>query len=430
MNRRAFLKTAAAATAGLSCLRTLHGAAPGGDDAKLFFGVPLTHSDWMLKPGMKWGEPGVRHMLDACRAAGWSRVYWRVCDAGQATYNSKLMRAGEHADEDNIFNLQTDAGREAVKRLLPNLTAEQGRGYLKKLAEMDYGAFDSLAAAVAYGHEIGVQVHAWVTINEDDHGWGWASEFARKHPQFRWVRRDGRPYRSQMSFAFEEVRKYKRGILDELLAYPIDGLLLDWIRTGDIRDNPQNDPAGVADYGYEKPNIDSLGAKFGVAPGDIEAGDERWARVRAEPQTAFMRAARELCRSRKPALPLAVMVGHPWHYRGSVDRIAGNLKGLLLDVATWAKGGLVDSVVPAGYYRDGGTPEKAYRALKEETGGNADVWSYAWVPQNVGEFERDFNLARTLGARHVLFWEADYIDDRPNAAELKAAMSVRARWRG
>ena len=122
MNRRDILQTAAA-TAALTCLRPLLRAAPAGGDDKLFFGVPLTHSDWMLKPGMKWGEPCVRHMLDACKAAGWSRVYWRVCDAGQATYKSKLMRAGGHADEDNIFDPRTDAGREAVKRLLPNLTA-------------------------------------------------------------------------------------------------------------------------------------------------------------------------------------------------------------------------------------------------------------------------------------------------------------------
>ena len=30
--------------------------------------VPLTHSDWMLKPNIPWGMPGVRHMLDACKS--------------------------------------------------------------------------------------------------------------------------------------------------------------------------------------------------------------------------------------------------------------------------------------------------------------------------------------------------------------------------
>ena len=90
---------------------------------------------------------------------------------------------------------------------------------------------------------------------------------------------------------------------------------------------------------------------------------------------------------------------------------------------TWAREGLVDAVVAAGYYRDGGTADSAWRALKQETEDKVAVWTYAWVPQAVADFERDFALAQTLGAKQILFWEADYIDDRPNAAELKAAMS-------
>jgi hypothetical protein len=49
------------------------------------------------------------------------------------------------------------------------------------------------------------------------------------------------------------------------------------------------------------------------------------------------------------------------------------------------------------------------------------------VPQTVADFQRDFALAQQLDAKQILFWEADYIDDRPQAAELKAAMALRAR---
>lgn len=400
-----------------------------GDDAdeKIILSVPLTHSDWMLQPNIPWGMDGVKHMLDACKACGWSRVLWRVFDAGQATYASKLLRAAEHPDEDNIFNPLTDEGRAAVKKLLPNLTAEQGAKYLKQFAEMDYGKFDALKAAIEYGHSIGLKIHAWATINEDDHGWGWASEFAKAHPQFVWVRRDGKTYHSQMSFAFEEVRKYKLGLIEELIAYDIDGLFLDWIRTGDIRDNPQTDAAGVADSGYEAPNVESFRSQFKTDAKDVPNGDERWIRVRAEPQTVFMREARKLIRARKKDLPLAVMVGHPWHYRGTGDKIDGSLRGLLLDLKTWANEGLMDHAVAAGYYRDGGNAEMAYNALREETGGKVDVWTYAWVPNSVDEFERDYQLAKKVGAKQMLLWEADYIDLRQSAAELKAAMSKRAR---
>jgi hypothetical protein len=415
MNRREFVK----ALGGAGAAALSQGVSLAADAGNLTFCAPLTHSDWMLKPNMKWGEEGVRHMLDVCKASGLSHVFWRTADAGQATYASKVMRPGLRAEADSIFSPRTDEGKEAVRKLLPNLTAEQSRTILEKMTGMDYGTFDSLAAAVKYGHLIGLKVHAWVTINEDDHGWGWRSEFCKAHPEYRWVRRDGRVYHSQLSFAYPEVRAYKLSILTELLeGYDLDGFFLDWIRTGDIRDNPQNDAAGLADYGYEGPSVERFKAQTGKDPHDVPPDDETWARVRAEPVTRFMREARKLISARK--LPLAVMVGHPWHYRGAVDRIAGNLKGLLLDVATWAKEGLIDSVVPAGYYRDGGDGEKAYRAVKEETGGKVEVWPYAWVPQNVGEVEQAVELTKKLGARRVLFWEADYLDDR--AGEVRERM--------
>jgi hypothetical protein len=425
VNRRHFLhRTAAAATTALLTAPHLRAADPAPDQ-KLILSAPLTHSDWMLKPNIPAGEAGVRHMLDACRACGWSRVYWRVLDGGRSLYKSRLMRPQGKWDDDSFWNPQSDEDRELADRFTAGLSAEKRAELRRKLDALDYTSFDPLAAAVAYGHQIGLQIHAWVSINEDDHGWGLQSEFTKKHPEFRWRRRDGRPYHSQLSFAYDEVRAYKLAILDELLSnYDLDGLFLDWIRTGDVRDNPQTDPAGVADSGYEAPLIDAFKRQFGVDPHDIPNADDRWVRTRAEPQTQFMREARRRVGSHKRKIPLAVMVAHPWHYRGLQDKIDGNLRGLLLDVATWAREGLIDAAVPAGYYRDGGTPEKAWRALRDETAGKIDVWTYAWVPQTVADVDRDTTLARSLGAHQVLFWEADYIDDRLNAAALKAAMKA------
>ncbi len=424
LNRRTFNR-AVAATGALVATSTLH--ADDSPTAKLTLSAPLTHSDWMLKPGIPAGMEGVKHMLNACKACGWLDVYWRVFDAGQSTYASKLLKPGEQAETDNFYNPQTDADRAILNRYFPNVTPERAADILKRLATVNYSEFDSLAAAIDYGHSIGLKIHAWATINEDDHGWGWQSEFSKVHPEFRWVRRDGRPYRSQLSFAFPEVRQYKLDLIRELLAYDIDGLFLDWIRTGDVRDNPQTDASGVADSGYEPPNADAFRREHGMDPPEVSNNDERWIRLRAEPQTVFMREVRKLVDSQTPRrLPIAVMVGHPWHYRGLQDPIDGNLRGLLLDVATWAAEGLIDAAVAAGYYRAGGSAENAYRALAEETGGKVDLWYYAWVPQTVAEFEGQFASAESLDAKRMLFWEADYIDDRPQAEALKAAMSARA----
>ena len=140
-----------------------------------------------------------------------------------------------------------------------------------------------------------------------------------------------------------------------------------------------------------------------------------------------MRAVHERVKKHPKPLPVAVMVGHPWHYRGLQDPIDGSLRGLLLDVATWAKEGLMDSAIAAGYYRAGGDATKAYQALAAETEGKVDLWYYAWVPQTPEELTREFAAANKLGAKRMLFWEADYIDDRPNAAVLKQIMSSKAR---
>ena len=390
---------------------------------KLILGVPLTHSDWMLKPGIAWGPAGVHHMLDTCKACGWSDIYWRALDGGRALYRSKLLAPGGQWDADSYWSPQSDADRALFARFSGNMSDQKRKEILGKFAVLDYAHFDPLAEAVRYGHQIGLRIHAWVTINEDDHGWGLISDFSRKHPEFRWRRHNGIFYHSQLSFAFEEVRKYKLAIIQELLDhYEIDGLFLDWIRTGDVRDNPQTDSAGVADNGYETPLIETFHKRFGTDPHNVPNGDDRWVRIRAEPQTIFMRAARDLMRKHNPSLPLAVLLANPWQYRGLMDPIDGSLRGLLLDVGTWASEHLMDSAAAAGYYRPGGSPEKAYRALQKETHGLVDVWTYSWVPSTVQQFQQDADLARKLGTKEMLLWEADYIDDRPNAAELKAAM--------
>ena len=109
------------------------------------------------------------------------------------------------------------------------------------------------------------------------------------------------------------------------------------------------------------------------------------------------------------------------------DKIDGNLRGLLLDVRTWAREGLMDAAIPAGYYRDGGNAEKAGQALKDETEGKIPVWTFGWVPTTVPQFDADYQTTRKLGFPQLLLWEGDYIDDRPNKAELQQAMRAKAK---
>src|SRR5580765_7457848 len=232
MSRRQFVRRSVTAGAGMALssglMRPAAWATSNGPE-RLKFGTPITHCDWMLKdnrPEVVWGIEGVRHMLSLCKAAGMAQVYWRVLDAGRAMYKSRLVLPGENYEFNEFYNPLT----KEEKALLDSYHMDYPRrGHSNRLISemvnsMDYTTFDSFAAAIKLGHELGLQIHAWVTINEDDHGWGAPSAFSRLWPEYRWVRRDGRPYHSQMSFAFPQVMEYKLGIIKELLAYDLDGL--------------------------------------------------------------------------------------------------------------------------------------------------------------------------------------------------------------
>jgi uncharacterized lipoprotein YddW (UPF0748 family) len=416
----------------LSCGGWTYAAGPEQSGAsKLILSAPLTHADWIMRDGTPAGPEGVRYMLDTCKATGWSRIYWRVLDGGMAMYHSSLLErevGKKIMERDSFYNPQTEADKKLIASY--GITQANINDAKSKAPRIDYSKFDPLAEAVRYGHEIGLEVHAWLSINEDDHAWGIESRYTLEHPESRWVKRDGTVYRSQQSFAFPEVRAYKLAVIKEVLDnYKVDGIFLDWIRTGDVRDNPQSDADGVADFGYEKPLVEGFKAKFGVDPHDIPNGDPRWVDWRAKPQTEFMSMVRKMMKAQCPDLPLAVMVHHPWSYRGTGNKIDGNLRGMLLDDETWAREGLMDAAVAAGYYREGGDAEKAYQYLKKQVGDAVDVWLFGWVPNEVKDFENDRDLALKLGAKQILFWEADYIDGREKKNQLQAAMRAGVEYR-
>ena len=93
-----------------------------------------------------------------------------------------------------------------------------------------------------------------------------------------------------------------------------------------------------------------------------------------------MRAVRERVDKHRKKIPVAVMVGHPWHYRGMMDPIDGNFRGLLLDVSTWADEGLMDSAIAAGYYRPGGELPEVGGAERPPRA--ADAWDVVIASRN------------------------------------------------
>ena len=383
----------------LACLIGSRNNATSGEPqtgGKLILSAPLTHSDWVLKdnvPGLDDGLAGVRHMLDMCQAAGWSRIYWRCLDAGRSLYPSKLMDPMGPPHGDNYFNPKPEE--------VGKVGAQKNEVVLQKMKDRyHYGTIDSLAEAVRYGHEIGLEIHAWFSINEDDHAWGWPSRYTVAHPEHRWKRRDGELLPQPTQFR------------------PSPGAQL---QAGDHPGSPRQLPGGR--------HLHRLDPHWGCQG---PASGRQWRgrlRLRGHPGRGFRGEIRDRSAQhpqQRPALGKASsrtanrvyevgaetgrfadsqaagggMVQHPWSYRGDNPKYADNLQGLLLDVETWAQEGLMDAAVSAGYYApgSGGTPELAYEHLKKLTGGKTDIWMYAWVPGSVDEFLAGLERARKLGA--------------------------------
>jgi len=72
---------------------------------------------------------------------------------------------------------------------------------------------------------------------------------------------------------------------------------------------------GLRTAAYERPLIEKASPPLGLTRVNLPNHDERWVRLRAQPQTESCAPPGKLARSQKRPVPLAVMVGHPWHYR-------------------------------------------------------------------------------------------------------------------
>ena len=393
--------------------------------------APLTLVDWILRPPMEPyenPEEAVRYVLTRCKEFGLSRVHWRTICGSRAMYKSQLVPP-----------VYYEPPREDVPGIVKTPQAQGDR--LKRLQRIDCREFDSLECAVRIGHELGLEIYAWISINEEQHGThapgSLSRGFSQENPHYRWVRRSGYRYTSQVSFAFPEVREYKLGIIKEHLAYDIDGLFIDWIRTGNNADNPQTDAEGYADYGYETPNLEAFQKLYHCDARYVPNCDARWVDVRCRPQTQFMREVRKISGEKK----IITLVQHAYSLRGVLPEVcndeneqawvralkgntyAGAKEGLLCDISTWAAEGLMDAVMVAGYYTPGNTPEMALDYLHEMVGDHVEMQVYSWLPRNVNDpgLNADLQLARSRGIGEVLLWEADYMD-APNEEIRKAIM--------
>ena len=335
-----------------------------------------------------WGEPASGTCSTPARpAAGRTSTGASSTPAGRPT-TASCSAAATRPRPTTIFNPQNDADRAVRQKLLADSRRSAPPRSSSSSRRWTTATFDSLAAAIDYGHKIGLKIHAWATINEDDHGWGWR-ERVRQGPSrvpLGPPRRPAVPLAAQLRVPRSprvQARAHRRAARRTTTSTACSS-------TGSApatsattrRPTPPASPTAAT----KQPNIDAF--KTAVRHRSARRAQRRRAlgppprraanAVHARRPRAACAQAPQAAPDRRDGRPPLALPRPAW------TRIDGNLRGLLLDVTTWANEGLIDAAIAAGYYRAGGTPREAYKALAEETGGKVDLWYYAWVPQNVG----------------------------------------------
>ena len=395
----------------------------------------VSHVDWAANFG-NWGEVGVQRIIDQCVSAGITRIYWRAFGGGLAMYQSRLEQPWHLSDVDR-FKHKVD-----YNALLWESARTQWGKPQARTARFDYRNWDPLDIAIQYCREQGIEIIVWYTLNEEDHGWiGLLSRFARDHPEYAWIARDGTERFTNVSFGFPEVRSHKRAIVRELLDYGGDGLMLDFIRrAGRFRIVNEEmvrlpyywDGDSVCQYGYEAPIVDAFRAESGLDPFEIPHSDERWIRFRANYNTLMLREIREEIKS-QPKFDFSVLVFPP----AALDEggkmyaigegltnsalntppgLGNNLNAALLDVETWAKEKLVRGIAPmiSPHYTTTGiwhsrpeaiVPEAS--ELRRQIGGDVDLRVAAYCyGLDAEQMEGIFRQTEAVGADELILFES------------------------
>jgi uncharacterized lipoprotein YddW (UPF0748 family) len=286
--------------------------------------------------------------------------------------------------------------------------------------------FDPLAAAVAAGHALGLEVHAWVNVVP---GWRGAApprsprHLFHTHPEWFLVGRDGRrePLRKDyyvgLNPCLPAVRAHIVAVCRDIAGrYRVDGLHLDYIR---FLERPRG-----ADYPYDRRTLALYRRDTGLPP---EEDGGRWDEWRRGCITRLVREIRRAVKDLRPDLHLSAAVSAKLDY--------GRTRNFQ-DAREWARAGLVDALYAMNYHVDDGVfAGRARDTIALQAHGVP-------VLQGIGAFKhlaadpaataRQIGLARELGAAGVgVFAYASLFApaDRPARRRLRAGVERAFRGR-
>ena len=224
------------------------------------------------------------------------------------------------------------------------------------------GNYDALEGFIRLGHEMGIEIHAWVENffvgftaskngpngNADTFTSKMASLFADK----LLIDKAGRNYfyyHENASFVFmnpfdAECRAKIIEIYKELVTkYGIDGLHLDYIRFPEL-----NYIDGVSDFGYNEDIIAAFAKETGIVsdPHNFKSGSSEqkaWIDFRCSIITGFVKEVRDAILKINPDI---------WISAATYPNVDDAHDNIFQDVRTWVKNGWMDEVFSMSYGTD------------------------------------------------------------------------------
>ncbi len=248
-----------------------------------------TFTDWTSMAGT-WDRAGVCRVFEALRIAGIRHVYWRVFNGGLAMYPSRVAEV---------------QGRQVYEAYTRNNPYPFTNRPLQYAREIDFNRFDALPVALEVAEEFGIHLHLWYTIYEDEHGLPFQTRFNAEHPQWWHMDREGHRYSGTFDFFYEEVRAYKMAIVEELLQYPVAGLMLDFVRHNATASSDAN---GIYRFGHNPEICEAFQQRHGADPLTLAPGDPAWMAFQQEINTSFVREIRERMNHTGRSLDLSLML--------------------------------------------------------------------------------------------------------------------------
>ena len=306
---------------------------------------------------------GIRREIEPYRDGDFARIYWEV-------------------GEGDLLYYPTRVGRTPADLSVRDYSRVGERIFVEGWRELRGRNIDPLRAALDYVHELGLEFHAswrnaaWTYPPTTFDGFFGGGLYERR-PDLHALTRDGRRL-PRLSYAFPEVREFALAVLREVASYPIDGICLLYNRRPPYLD-------------HEAPLIEGFKADYGRDPRDLEETDPDWLAYRGGVLTDFMRAVRRSMDevAEKQGRDARIQVSACVLGTEEDNRFFG------LDVETWAREGLIDTLIPYS---------PAPLALPVES----DTWSDPWQVEPFVRMTRgtDCTLAINLMPRDLS--AADY----------------------